>query len=62
MNLIRNDDYFVNVMARMMATAMAAISIMISTQHSIFLDRFWCCFAAARWVTPVSTCARELLI
>ena len=54
--------FYFRVMARMMATAMAASKIMIKTQHIIFLDRFWCCFAAARCVTPVSTCANDALI
>lgn len=47
--------YLVNVIAKIMATAMAAIKIMISMQQIIFLDRFWDCFAAAKCVTPVST-------
>jgi len=32
--------YLVNVIAKIMATAMAAIKIMISMQQIIFLDRF----------------------
>ena len=45
-----------------MATAIPAKRIMINAQQIIFLERFWCCLAAARWVTPVSTWAKEALI
>lgn len=52
--------FFVRVIAKIMATAIAASKIRISMQQRNLLDLFCDCFAATKWVTPVSTWASEL--